>query len=499
MPTTAEGFSAGAPVPGASGGVEDVLSLPASELSPAERYARLKYFDPGAAEAWAATVVEEVWSGLQYDWGFWGRPDQHWPQAGQPDYIDGWNTLLILKGRGEGKTRTGSELIRDAVLHRGYRAPALVAPTAADARDVMIEGNAGILACHAPHERPKYEPSKRRLTWPNGARGAIYSADDPERFRGPSHDLLWGDEFAIWRYPELALKTIRFAMRHARHPRTILTTTPKPLQILRDLIKRRRTIVRRGSTFRNLANLPPEYLRDLVEEFAGTRFGAQELYAMLLDEAEGALWTQALIEAGRIEPLVEKGGIHLPTPQLTRIVVGVDPPGASHEHAAECGIIVAGVDEDQHAYVLDDRSLRGRPGEWGSAVVQAWRDWGADKVAIEDNYGGEMVTHVVETIDSRCPAARVNAKGSKEQRAMECAAHYDYDARAGRPEGKVHHVGHFPALETEQTTWVPHEKGQKSPNRVDALGHAIRDLLIFRRRRRAVVTNVGALTSGRIG
>jgi phage terminase large subunit-like protein len=246
-----------------------------------------------------------------------------------------WRVWLLLAGRGFGKTRTGAELIRARAMALAARRLALVAPTAGDARDIMVEGESGILAISPPWERPRYEPSKRRLTWPNGAIATLFSADEPERLRGPQHDAAWCDELASWRYPE-AWDMLMLGLRLGADPRVVVTTTPQPTKLIRDLIADPTVVVTRGTTHENRANLAPVFLGQIVRRYQGTRLGRQELEAEILEDVPGALWNRGMIEATRASR----------APALIRVVVAIDPAVSSTAGADETGIIVAGKDED---------------------------------------------------------------------------------------------------------------------------------------------------------
>src|ERR1700745_2424151 len=284
---------------------------------------------------------------FEYDWRYRARPEQL-PPAGS------WRGWLLMAGRGFGKTRCGAEWLR-AEVKAGRRRIALVGATAADARDVMVEGEAGILAISPDHERPLYEPSKRRLTWRNGAVATTFSADEPERLRGPQHDAAWCDELGAWRYPE-AWDMLMFGMRLGEDPRAVVTTTPKPTKIIRELVADPTTVVTRGSTYENDYNLAPAFLAQIVKRYEGTRLGRQELDAEILDDVPGALWNR-----DRLEDL--RWPRDRPVPELVRIVVAIDPAASSGEDADETGIIVAGKDANGHGYVLADQSGRYPPTE----------------------------------------------------------------------------------------------------------------------------------------
>lgn len=409
-----------------------------------------------------ADLSDDECTALEFDWPFWARPNQLPPEGD-------WTTWLVMAGRGFGKTRTGAELTRREVEAGRSSRPALVAPTAGDARDIMVEGESGILAVSPPWFRPVYEPSKRRLTWPNGARATLYSADEPDRLRGPQHDFAWGDEVAAWRYPD-AYDQLMFGLRLGAHPRAVFTTTPKPVLLVRSIVKDPTCIISRGSTYENRANLAPAFLQKIVAKYEGTRLGRQELLAQLLEDVEGALWTLSLIEQNRMSPATFGA-----TP-LARIVVAIDPNVSSSADADEAGVIVAAVGaskcpcgKERCAYVLDDRSGRVPPIEWARRGIQAYRDHKADRVVAETNNGGELVETQLRVVDSAVSYRGVHASRGKQTRAEPVEALYE--------QGKVHHVGGFPELEDQLTQWVP-GSGMPSPGRLDALVWAITDLML---------------------
>ena len=395
---------------------------------------------------------------IEHDWGWWGRRNQQAPKGD-------WRTWLLLAGRGFGKTRSGAECIRDQVIHHGRRRIALVAPTAADARDVMVEGESGLLAVGPPQQRPQYEPTKRRLTWPNGAIATTYSADEPERLRGPQHDAAWCDEIASWRYPE-AWDMLMFGLRLGPDPRVVVTTTPKPIKIIRELIADPTTVITRGSTYDNRANLAPAFLQQIVRKYEGTRLGRQELNAEILDDVPGALWSRALIEETRWP-------VHRNIPDLVRIVVAIDPAVSTGEDADETGIIVAGKDADGHGYVLADQSGRYAPTEWARAAIGLYRQYKADRIVAEVNNGGDMVEATVRMVDANVSYGKVHASRGKVMRAEPVAALYE--------QHRVHHVGAFPTLEDQQCGFAAdfdRASAGFSPDRVDALVWALTDLLV---------------------
>ena len=322
---------------------------------------------------------------------------------------------MLLAGRGFGKTRTGAEFVRAEVEAGRAGRVALVAPTAADARDVMVEGESGLLAICPPSNRPRYEPSKRRVTWDNGAIATLYSADEPERLRGPQHDLAWPDELAAWRYPE-TWDMLMFGLRLGARPRVVVTTTPRPTRLIRDLLAAPTTVVTRGSTYDNRANLAPAFLEQIVRKYEGTRLGRQELYAEVLDDVPGALWTRAMIEAA------EHSG---PIPELVRVVVAIDPAVTSGDDSDETGIIVAGIGTDDFVYVLADRTCRMSPDGWATRAVVALDEFSADRIVAEVNNGGDLVEATIRTVRRHAPYRKVHATRGKRVRAEPIAALYE--------------------------------------------------------------------------
>jgi phage terminase large subunit-like protein len=423
---------------------------------------------------------------LAYDWRFWGREDQLEPPPIGPSGTP-WLTWLILAGRGFGKTRTGAETIRKWATGKTPLAPgqcsriAIVAETSADARDVLVEGESGILSCHPKDFRPRYEPSKRRLTWPNGAVATTYNATEPDQLRGPQHDAGWCDELAKWAYAEDTWDQLQFGMRLGDRPRKIITTTPRPIPVLKRILALPTTVVTKGSTFDNIANLAESYITEITARYQGTRLGRQELDAELLDDTPGALWTRQLIEQAN-QMRVDMRGI---VPALQRVVVAVDPSGArdiNDENADSQGIVIAGKGVDGRAYVLSDWTCKLSPHGWGSRAVQAYRHFAADRIVAERNFGGAMVEHTVRTVDSRIPYREVNASRNKVVRAEPVAALYE--------QGRVVHLGDptldrpgvgtgLESLEDQMCQLTHHGfMGEGSPDRVDALVWALTDLML---------------------
>lgn len=400
----------------------------------------------------AATPITEL-EALAYDWrGSLARPAQVAPDGD-------WTTWLILAGRGFGKTRAGGEWVIEQAKAggRGFRI-ALVARTASDIRDTLIEGESGILACSPPSFFPRYEPSKRRLTWPNGARASTYSADEPDLLRGPQHHAGWADELAAWRYAD-AWDQLQLGMRLGRHPRVCVTTTPRPTPIIRALIKDPTTAITRGSTYDNRANLAPAFFDKFIRRYEGTRLGRQELNAEILDDAPGALWKRDALEA----LLVAK------VPELTRVVVAVDPAVTSTDESDESGIVAVGLGADGHGYVLDDQSGRFAPNEWATRAVALYHRHHANVLVAEVNNGGDLVGNTVRMIDDGVAYKAVRASHGKRTRAEPVAALYE--------QGRVHHVGALPVLEDQLCGWDA-SANVASPDRLDALVWALTELMV---------------------
>jgi phage terminase large subunit-like protein len=397
------------------------------------------------------SLTPEQQEELLHDWRFWARPEQLEPPGD-------WRIWLILTGRGWGKTRTGAEWVRAQVRSGAAGRIALVAPTAADARDVMVEGESGILSIGSEAERPHYEPSKRRLTWPNGAIATLYSAEEPERLRGPQHDAAWCDELAAWRYMDAAWDMLMFGLRLGDNPRAVVTTTPKPKALLKTLLKDPHTHATRGSTYDNLPNLAPQFADEIIQRYKGTRLGRQELAGELLEDVEGALWTRAIIDGARVED----------APDLSRIVVGVDPAVTSGEDSCETGIVVAGQCGEDF-YVLADWSGRMTPEQWARRAVNAYHEFSADRVIGEVNNGGDLVESVIRNSDRNVAYSAVHASRGKAKRAEPIEALYE--------QGRVHHVGQFATLEDQMCSFVPQDAdASNSPDRMDALVWALTDL-----------------------
>ena len=405
-------------------------------LSPnASRAELLASLPPADRLQYQAELSDDDLVAQEFDWRFWARKNQLAP----PEFAPGGNrsTWLILAGRGFGKTRTGSEWVRDNIcgstpLAPGrYRHIAIIAETAKDARDVMVGdgkptsdpgAGSGLLQVHPRDFLPLYEPSKRRLTWPNGAIASIYNATEPEQLRGPQHDAAWCDELAKWRYGQETFDQLQFGLRIGLHPRVIITTTPKPIKLLKEIIADPDTVLTRGSTLENARNLAARFLATILRKYQGTRLGRQELDAEILDDVPGALWSRALIEELRVRPDQ--------VPQLTRVVVAIDPAATSGEEADETGIIAAGLGVDGLGYVLDDQSGIYKPHEWATEAIALFKARKGDRIVAEVNNGGEMVEHTIRVVDANVPYKAVHASRGKAIRAEPVAALYEQSACA---------------------------------------------------------------------
>lgn len=388
-----------------------------------------------------------------------GRPGPHARPSQRPPGGD-WDTWLLLAGRGFGKSRTGAEWAWRQAKHleRG----ALVGPTAADTRDILVEGESGILASAPATFRPLYEPSKRRLTYPNGAIQTLYSADEPDRLRGPQHHYYWADELAAWRRLQYAWDMLQMGMRLGDHPRGVVTTTPRPLPLVKQLVKSDRVHVTRGTTYDNLGNLAPTFRRAVLERYEGTTLGRQELYADILDDLPGALVSRETIEAGRVDKAPES---------FELVVIGLDPAGTGTGDNA--GIVAAGRSEGDD-YILADVSAQLSAKQTADKAWALYEEMDADLLVYEDNFGKQWLEDVLRrTWEDRGgvgspPMRRVTAQHGKQLRAQPVAMRYE--------QGKVHHVGTFGPLEDELSTWIP-EESPNSPDRIDAMVHAVTHLM----------------------
>lgn len=400
---------------------------------------------------------------LVYDWSWWRRPKQTAPSWE-------WVVWLILSGRGFGKSRTGAEQVREWV--GGPTDPAiqvaLIAETAADARDVLVEGESGLLAISPPWNRPEYEPSKRRVTWPNGSIGILFSGEDPDQLRGPQFHKAWCDELAKMRYAQDTWDNLEFALRLGNDTQVVVTTTPRPIPIIKTLVDDPDCAVTFGSSYENISNLSPKYIKRVLKKYEGTRTGRQELHGEILLDMPGALWTYDLIEQNRVGTI----------PHFRKIVVAVDPATTSHEDSDETGIVVCGLGVNDIGYVLEDASGRYTPNEWAQKVAQLYHKWEADRVVAEVNNGGDLVESNLRTAFRNLPVRQVRASRGKIRRAGPVAALYE--------QGKVKHHGMFGVMEDQMCTYTDdreHVQGGKhvampSPDRMDAMVWGITSLML---------------------
>ncbi|RAP39912.1 ATP-binding protein [Rhodovulum viride] len=403
---------------------------------------------------------------LPYLFEFWALPHQL-PPEGE------WRSWVIMGGRGSGKTRAGSEWVRSQVegarpLDEGRaRRVALVGETVDEAREVMVFGESGILACSPPDRRPNWEATRRRLVWPNGAVAQVFSAHDPDSLRGPQFEAAWSDELAKWKRAEETWDMLQFGLRLGQAPRQCVTTTPRNVAVLKSILANPSTVVTHAPTEANRANLAASFLEAVRTRYAGTRLGRQELDGVLLDEADSALWTLSRIEALRVDE----------APPLDRIVVAVDPPVTSRESSDECGIVVAGVrmqgpPQTWCAYVLEDVSIGGvAPTAWATVAIEAMERYGAERLVAEVNQGGDLVETVIRQLDPMVPFRAVRATRGKIARAEPVAALYE--------QGRVRHLRGLQVLEEQMCHMTARGyEGKGSPDRVDALVWAINDLMI---------------------
>jgi phage terminase large subunit-like protein len=401
---------------------------------------------------------------LSHDWLVAARDDQLAPDAvleGRP-----WRTWLLLGGRGSGKTRGGAEWVRyRAGITARNRPPvriALVGETLGQIRSVMIEGISGLMSIHASHERPAYDVSRNQLTWQNGAIAQMFAADDPESLRGPQFDAAWCDELGKWGRAQTAWDNLQLALRLGAAPQAVVTTTPRNTALLKALVADPTTVVTRSRTRDNAANLAPSFLAEIERRYGGTAFGRQELDGELVTEPFGSLWRRLWIDQARIER----------APELRRIVVALDPPVTSNANSDSCGIVVAGLGPDRRAYVIADRTIKGRiPHDWARAAIAAYRDFSADRIVAEVNQGGDLVASVLQQVDPNVPIKKVYASRGKWARAEPVAALY--------AEGRVVHVGTHTLLEEQMLSFgVDGLSGDRSPDRLDALVWAVSELML---------------------
>lgn len=399
------------------------------------------------------SLSDEEADNLLYDWSFWGRPEQL-PPPGE------WYIWLILSGRGWGKTRSENEWVIDQA-RAGFSPIALVGQTKADVRDTVIElGDSSILKISPPWFMPVYEPSKRRVTWPNGVQAIVYSGDEPDQLRGPQHAKALVDELCKFKYPKDTWDNLMFGLRVGSNPQAVVGSTPRPIAILKHILADPRTVLSKGHTLDNRANLPPTFLKYVLDRYEGTRLGKQELAGEILSDNPNALWHRSWLDDARVTQ----------PPEFATVAVGVDPEATNTETSAETGIIGAGVanpGDKQHGYILEDCSLRGSPQEWATAAITLYYKLKANYIVAEVNQGGDMVEAVIHSVDPNVPVKKIHASRGKETRAEPISALYE--------QGRVHHVGFFADLEDQYCEWIP---GEKSPDRLDAAVHVLTQLMI---------------------
>lgn len=398
--------------------------------------------------AFITSLSQDECDALIYDWrGFHARPNQIAPDGD-------WDIWMALAGRGFGKTRMGSEWVKEKVASGQAKRIALIAETAADCRDVIVEGESGILSVYPDGQGPLYEPSKRRLTWPNGAVATLFNATEPSQLRGPNFDLAWSDELAKWRYARQTWDQLQFALRIGDNPQQIVTTTPRPIDLVKAIVagEEGKVSITVGSTMENAANLSPKFLKKIRAKYEGTRLGRQELNAEILGDIPNALWSLQTIDLYRVRSMPD---------DLDRIVVAVDPAITNTERSDEHGIVAVGA-RGQDGYVLQDASISGTPQEWARRAIACYDEMEADCVVVEVNQGGDMVASTIRTIRDNIPIREVRATRGKHLRAEPISSLYQ--------QGRIHHVGAFVELETQMVmmTSAGYE-GEGSPDRLDAL------------------------------
>jgi phage terminase large subunit-like protein len=413
-----------------------------------------------------ASLSNEALLALPWLFEFWALPHQLPPDGA-------WRSWVIMGGRGAGKTRAGAEWVRTQVEGARPGDPgragrvALVGETIDQVREVMIFGESGILACSPPDRRPVWEATRKRLVWPNGAVAQVFSAHEPESLRGPQFDAAWVDELAKWKKAEETWDQLQFALRLGPNPQQVVTTTPRNVAVLKAILNNPSSVVTHAPTDANRAHLAASFLEEVKARYGGTRLGLQELDGALLEDAEGALWTNAMLERGRVSEV----------PALNRIVVAVDPPVTGHAGSDECGIVVVGAVtdgpvQDWRAYVLEDASVQGTsPDGWARAAIEAMQRHGADRLVAEVNQGGDLVQAVIRQVDPLVSFKAVRASRGKTARAEPVAALYE--------QGRVHHRRGLARLEDQMCRMTARGyEGRGSPDRVDALVWALTALMV---------------------
>lgn len=416
-------------------------------------------------------MEDDALEAMLTDWPMWARADQLPPAYAANG--EAWTVWLVLGGRGAGKTRTGAEWVRGLVHGRAPFSEkpvgriALIGETHDDVREVMIEGVSGLMSVHPRADRPLWQPTRRRVEWSNGAVAHVFSAEDPESLRGPQFEAAWLDEVGKWRQAEAVFDMLQFGLRLGDHPRQTVTTTPRPTPLLRRLIEAPLTAISRAKTRDNAYHLAPAFLDAIVDRYAGTRLGRQELDGEMIAERANALWSRDQLERLRFS-----GSL----PEFVRIVVAIDPPASSGRYSDACGIIVAGLVNDGTIFVIEDASVeRASPAAWAQKALALYHRLEADHIVVETNQGGEMAEAVLRACDADVPIMPVRATRGKMLRAEPVAHLYE--------QGRVRHAGVFPQLEDELCDYGPTDKGYglssgRSPDRMDALVWAITALAL---------------------
>jgi phage terminase large subunit-like protein len=403
-------------------------------------------------------ILAEDLKGLDWNWRAWARPNQLPPEGD-------WLTWLVLAGRGFGKTRCGAEWVRAEVTAKRATRIALIAETQKDLEEVMVFGQSGLLSVFPPHQKPRITKKPIRIEFHTGAIATGYNATEPDQLRGPQFDAAWCDELAKFRYARETWDQLQFGLRLGQHPRQIVTTTPRPIPILKEILAASTTLVSRGVTTDNEANLAASFIKSITDKYAGTRLGRQELSAEILDDVPDALWTRADLDRDRHKH-------PKPLPIMKRVVVAIDPAAKKNdmpEDGAATGIIVAGVGEDNRGYILDDATCRESPNGWARMAVACFDRYDGNCIVGEVNNGGDMVAATVRAVRPTVPFKEVHASKGKWTRAEPIAALYT--------QGRISHVGTFAALEDEMVNFGPNGMvGEMSPDRVDALVWALTEL-----------------------
>lgn len=452
-------------VAGMPGSFGEEAGSPGDADALVDAFDRLIAADPATVDAALGSMSPRELSDLARDWQAWAHPGRRAPPGD-------WNVWVMMAGRGFGKTRTGAEWVNDLARRDGSLRIALVGASLVDARSVMVEGSSGVLArADAAGVSLRWVRSEGRMTWKSGARAQLFSGATPDLLRGPEHHYAWCDELAKWPRADEAWSNLQLGLRLGARPRALVTTTPRPMPLLRRIVGEPGTVLTRGRTAAN-PYLHARVRAEFARAFGGTRMGRQELDGELIVDAEGALWPRAMIEGCRVGADA--------VPALVRTVIGVDPPAGSGRQADACGIVAVGLAANGCGYVLEDASVQGaRPEGWAAAVVAAYRRWNAVRVIAEKNQGGDMVESVLRAVEGGLPLRLVHASQGKVARAEPVAALYE--------RGRVFHAGAFPALEDEMAGMTANggyvgqgQGSRRSPDRADALVWGVTELMLAR-------------------